>query len=240
MTFDLAPADINAVCRSAAHAVEADGDQAPIHLALDSSLPALVTDAERLRLALVNVLANAQQAVRVMSPPTRPACHVLKSRRPAPSVDASRLRCATTVQAFWLRTSVACSIRTSRQSARGPASAWPSRRTSSRAWAAPSRRAAARVQHGDRGRPSAREAVMTRGTILIVEDKPNSVACWPRLSAKTDTTWSAPAARARASACSPPPFDVLIADNLMPELTDSSSSASSRRAHRRASGRRSS
>lgn len=61
--FDLATTELDAVCRSAAAAVEADGGLARVRLDLDPDVPAIVTDGERLRLALVNVLANAQHAI---------------------------------------------------------------------------------------------------------------------------------------------------------------------------------
>jgi signal transduction histidine kinase len=60
--FDLAPADINALCRDAARAA-AQEDPAAVTLALDPSLAPVVTDAERLRLVLVNILTNARHAV---------------------------------------------------------------------------------------------------------------------------------------------------------------------------------
>ncbi len=59
--FDLAATDVNDICREAARAVMTDG-RAAIALRLDEPLPALVTDHERLRLTLVNVLSNAQDA----------------------------------------------------------------------------------------------------------------------------------------------------------------------------------
>jgi signal transduction histidine kinase len=61
--FDLAPADLNAICRESAAASEAGAPGPPIELDLDPSLPAVTTDAERLRLALVNMLVNARHAV---------------------------------------------------------------------------------------------------------------------------------------------------------------------------------
>ncbi|HEX6322384.1 MAG TPA: ATP-binding protein [Vicinamibacterales bacterium] len=61
VTFSLAPADVNEVCRDAVRAV-ADGG-APVALRLDERLAPIRTDAERLRQTLINVLANAQHAV---------------------------------------------------------------------------------------------------------------------------------------------------------------------------------
>jgi signal transduction histidine kinase len=60
--FDLAPADINVLCRDAARAA-AQGDPAAVTLALDPAVPPIVTDAERLRLVLVNILTNARHAM---------------------------------------------------------------------------------------------------------------------------------------------------------------------------------
>jgi len=60
--FDPAPTDINRVCRDAAHAVSTTNRQA-VALTLTPGLPSLVTDGERLRTVLVNLLTNAQHAV---------------------------------------------------------------------------------------------------------------------------------------------------------------------------------
>jgi len=71
--FELAPADLNALCEDAVRAVGADG--APrVSLDLDRRVPAITTDAERLRLALVNILTNARHAVtaRQGEPPADP------------------------------------------------------------------------------------------------------------------------------------------------------------------------
>ncbi len=59
--FDPAPTDINRVCTDAAAAVAADSSPA-VALDLAPNLPALVTDGERLRTVLVNLLTNAQHA----------------------------------------------------------------------------------------------------------------------------------------------------------------------------------
>jgi signal transduction histidine kinase len=62
--FELAPADVNALCREAAAAAQATPGAA-VTLDLDPALPPVVTDAERLRIALVNLIENARQAVAV-------------------------------------------------------------------------------------------------------------------------------------------------------------------------------
>jgi signal transduction histidine kinase len=60
--FELAPADLNALCRESAAAAQATAGAA-VQLDLDPSLPPVMTDAERLRLALVNLIMNARHAV---------------------------------------------------------------------------------------------------------------------------------------------------------------------------------
>jgi signal transduction histidine kinase len=61
--FELAPADLNALCEDAARAAGSETPAAHISLELDPGLPPVVTDGERLRLALVNILTNARHAV---------------------------------------------------------------------------------------------------------------------------------------------------------------------------------
>ena len=61
--FDLAPADINRLCEESAAAAQAGRAGPPVRLVLDPSRPRLVTDAERLRSVLVNILMNARHAV---------------------------------------------------------------------------------------------------------------------------------------------------------------------------------
>ena len=61
--FDPAPADINAVCRDAVQAASAGRVNGPVSLSLAPALPELVTDSERLRTVLVNLLTNADHAI---------------------------------------------------------------------------------------------------------------------------------------------------------------------------------
>ncbi len=62
--FDVAPTDLNALCRDSATASQAAGPGGPVTLDLDPGASAAVaTDAERLRIAFVNMLVNARHAV---------------------------------------------------------------------------------------------------------------------------------------------------------------------------------
>jgi signal transduction histidine kinase len=61
--FDPAPADINVVCRDAVQAASAGRANGPVAMSLAPSLPELVTDSERLRTVLVNLLTNADHAI---------------------------------------------------------------------------------------------------------------------------------------------------------------------------------
>ena len=62
LRFELDEVDLNALCIDAAAAAEA-GERPSVRVTLDPDLPMVVSDSERLRQALVNVLTNAQQAV---------------------------------------------------------------------------------------------------------------------------------------------------------------------------------
>ncbi len=59
--FELAPADLGALCRESAAAAAASPGP-PVELDLAADLPAIDTDAARLRIALVNLLENARHA----------------------------------------------------------------------------------------------------------------------------------------------------------------------------------
>jgi signal transduction histidine kinase len=61
--FDLAPTNINALCADADRASGADGTPLGARMNLDPRLPEVVTDGERVRLVLVNLLTNARHAL---------------------------------------------------------------------------------------------------------------------------------------------------------------------------------
>jgi signal transduction histidine kinase len=67
--FELAEADLNDICRESAAAAWADDPDPRVTLDLEPGLPPLLTDSERLRTALLNVLTNARHATGPGAPP---------------------------------------------------------------------------------------------------------------------------------------------------------------------------
>ncbi len=67
--FELAPADLNALCRESAAAAQATPGP-EVGLDLDPALTMVTTDAERLRIALVNLIVNARHAAEAHGPST--------------------------------------------------------------------------------------------------------------------------------------------------------------------------
>jgi signal transduction histidine kinase len=65
--FELAPVDLNVLCEDAARASAPDGPGPDVALDLDRTLPHIVSDADRLRQVLLNLLANARHAVTARS-----------------------------------------------------------------------------------------------------------------------------------------------------------------------------
>jgi signal transduction histidine kinase len=63
LTFELGDVELNTLCTEAARAVWAGAGSLPVDLSLSPAITTIETDRERLRLALVNVLTNAKQAV---------------------------------------------------------------------------------------------------------------------------------------------------------------------------------
>jgi signal transduction histidine kinase len=97
MRFELAPASLNDVCRASVVAAWEGKPGDDVELDLDPQIPLVQTDAERLRTALVNVLANARQAVEAVVPGrpsrnnVRGAGVIVTTRR-----DGSRVRITIT------------------------------------------------------------------------------------------------------------------------------------------------
>jgi signal transduction histidine kinase len=63
LRFDVADTDVNDVCRASTAAAWVGDSADNVRLLLAPDVPTIVTDAERLRTALVNVLTNARQSV---------------------------------------------------------------------------------------------------------------------------------------------------------------------------------
>jgi signal transduction histidine kinase len=63
LRFEMADASLNDICRASVTAAWAGDGKADVELDLDPDAPAIVTDAERLRTAFVNILTNARYAV---------------------------------------------------------------------------------------------------------------------------------------------------------------------------------
>jgi two-component system sensor histidine kinase HydH len=98
--FELAPADVNALCGDAVRAVSEDA-AVPVTTELDASAGVLTTDAERLRLALVNILMNARHAVmaRKEDPPPADAVRLRTTRLPGNRVGIEVRDCGIGIAA---------------------------------------------------------------------------------------------------------------------------------------------
>jgi signal transduction histidine kinase len=69
--FELAPVDLNALCEDAARASAGEDAGADVALDLEPALPSVLSDADRLRQVLLNLLANARHAVAARPDPSR-------------------------------------------------------------------------------------------------------------------------------------------------------------------------
>jgi signal transduction histidine kinase len=90
--FELTSVDINALGRDAAAAAQASGPGTEIALDLDAGVPTATTDPERLRIALVNILVNAQQAAAAV-PSASPGAAVPSAPPRAPVTLSTRGQC---------------------------------------------------------------------------------------------------------------------------------------------------
>jgi signal transduction histidine kinase len=117
--FDLAAANLNDICRASAAAAWAGHDISEVQLELDPEMPTAVTDAERMRTALINILTNARHAIHAAagarsggsseggrrggsSDPPGDACGVAVASRPGAIVNTRYAagRFAITIQDF--------------------------------------------------------------------------------------------------------------------------------------------
>jgi signal transduction histidine kinase len=67
LRFEFAEANLNDICRASVAAAWAGASRHDVDFELDAGLPVIVTDAERLRTALVNIFSNARHAVQAVS-----------------------------------------------------------------------------------------------------------------------------------------------------------------------------
>jgi signal transduction histidine kinase len=72
ISFELAPADLDRICREAVGAVQASAVAVPVVIESDEQPAMVVTDHERLRAVLVNIVSNAQHAVQASMPSDAP------------------------------------------------------------------------------------------------------------------------------------------------------------------------
>jgi signal transduction histidine kinase len=89
--FDYAPADVNALCADAEEATRSGHEDIHVSLESDPALKSVVTDAERLRTALVNILANARHAV-AARPPVAHSSAVPQGVSPVPDITITTQR----------------------------------------------------------------------------------------------------------------------------------------------------
>jgi signal transduction histidine kinase len=90
MRFEFGTADLNEICRRSVAAAWTGSTLDAVHLDLDERLPAVTTDAERLRTAFVNILSNARHAVEAVAPSPSGASSVAVAETPTVSVRTRR------------------------------------------------------------------------------------------------------------------------------------------------------
>ncbi len=220
--FDLAPADVNDICRSARDAVLAAAPTPDVALELD---PGLRRADHRRRAGAHRARQPADQRPgRGRRPRRRRRRAGGPDHRRGSTAAGSRSSCAIAASASRATTSAGCSIHTSRRGAPAAASAWRSPRTWSRASAAPSPATSTvgagtelRVELPDRAAGDATTMTLT-GRVLLVDDEEKIVKTLGRALREeghlvTTTSRAVDGQRLLAEQS----FDLLIIDYRMPD-----------------------
>ena len=87
--FELAEVQVNDVCRASSAAAWAGSSAPPVQLDLDTQIPPVTTDAERLRTALINILTNARHAVETIPLNRAEPAVTLRTRRQADRISVT-------------------------------------------------------------------------------------------------------------------------------------------------------
>jgi two-component system sensor histidine kinase HydH len=87
--FQRAPVDLNTLCADAVRAVSAGAAGPPVTLDAGAGIGSIVTDAERLRLVLVNVLTNARNAIAALGEAALPVDPITLITRLTPAGRAA-------------------------------------------------------------------------------------------------------------------------------------------------------
>ena len=95
LRFELGDAALNDICRASAIAATAGDAEVGVAFDLDPDIPAMVTDGERLRTALVNILSNARAAVQAAR--ATPSAGPTGGPGPATATAAAGITVATRV-----------------------------------------------------------------------------------------------------------------------------------------------
>ena len=232
--FELVQADLNAICRASVEAAWAGEAADEVELDLEPAAATVVTDAERLRIALVNVLTNARHAVLAVARGTG-----TDDRSPVAVVDAAPVRL---LHARHRRTrghlNPGSGLRhhrrtngahlrpvlhhAARRHGPRPANCQEHRR---RPWRHAERFEPRRAGHRDPDRaapasPASRNMTSPRGTILLADDEEKILKRLGRaLRDEGHEVVEVTTIREAQRHLGERSFDLLVVDNLMPDMT---------------------
>ena len=222
--FDYAPTDVNAVCADAEHATRETAPETD--RAVDDRRHA-AAGGDRRRAPAHGAREHPDQRAPCRGRSRRwrraLARGPTSSSKPCPAPTAtSPSSCGIAAPASSRRTWRACSTHTSRPSAPAPASGWPSPRTSSKAWGDRSCCAASRARAPKSASifRTGRASHDGRGTLLLVDDEQKiRRVLGQALRAEGHDVLEAAGAREAQRMLAERAVDVLIIDNLMPDMT---------------------